>query len=525
MHAQRCRPHGDGRAVDRDNRALVGQLHGPCRRGLGILDERARAVSGNERAIRRVPAVQERLFHDLETVPRRGRRDRTGHPEDRQGAAEATCEIGHRGRERIRVRGIRPDGVVQRTVGLDVADVSADVCESVQLRAHRGTQVRPRHRNGPSAESRPVGIGGVGADRDAEPCGPFDGLAHRCRVAGVPAAGDIRAGNDREQRLIIRRRHTVDRLAEVGVEVDGGHAPTLRPVYGGSVARAHVEAPPPQARLSDGSLARIVPSAFASGWELEVDGTPQSHVDLDDPTHLHFEYVARMGAVIDQLASPEAPLTAIHLGAGAYTLPRYVDATRPGSRQQVIELEPALVALVREHLPLPSGSRAGGSIRTRTGDARAVLERMPAGIRGRADLLISDIFHGARTPAHVTSVEFYRLAAQYLAEDGVLLVNVADGAGLAFARRQAATVRSELAHVALLAEVQVLKGRRFGNIVIAASRTPLPTSWLPRLMAAGPHPAKVAQGAEVEAFVAGARIVTDADALPSPAPSASLFER
>lgn len=278
-------------------------------------------------------------------------------------------------------------------------------------------------------------------------------------------------------------------------------------------------------RLSDGSIARIMRSAFAAGWELEVGGTPQSHVDLDDPTHLHFEYVARMGAVIDQLSEPGAPLTAIHLGAGAYTLPRYVEATRPGSRQQVVELEPALVDLVREQLPLPRPSRGGGSIRTRVGDARAVLERMPPGILGAADLVISDVFSGARTPAHVTSIEFYRIAARCLAPEGVLLINVADGAGLAFARRQAATVREVLPHLSLLAEVQVLKGRRFGNIVLVASRAALPTTWLPRLMAAGPHPAKVAEGAEVDAFVAGARVVTDADAVASPAPSATLFER
>ena len=55
----------------------------------------------------------------------------------------------------------------------------------------------------------------------------------------------------------------------------------------------------------------------------------------------------------------------------------------------------------------------------------------------------------------------------------------------------------------VLAEVQVLKGRRFGNLVIAASRSPLPSEWLPRLMAAGPHPAKVAQGAELEEFALG----------------------
>jgi hypothetical protein len=73
--------------------------------------------------------------------------------------------------------------------------------------------------------------------------------------------------------------------------------------------------------------------------------------------------------------------------------------------------------------------------------------------------------------------------------------------------------------------VQTLKGRRFGNLVVAASSAPLPTEWLPRIMAAGPHPAKVAQGAELDEFVRGARPATDADATPSPKPAASVFDR
>ena len=47
------------------------------------------------------------------------------------------------------------------------------------------------------------------------------------------------------------------------------------------------------------------------GYELVVDGTPQSHVNLERPTDLFFEYVSRMGHVIDQL--PPGPLTALHL--------------------------------------------------------------------------------------------------------------------------------------------------------------------------------------------------------------------
>lgn len=263
----------------------------------------------------------------------------------------------------------------------------------------------------------------------------------------------------------------------------------------------------------------MIPSEHVSGYELDVDGTPQSHVDLADPTHLHFEYVARMGAVIDLL--PEGPLTAVHLGAGGLTIPRYIEATRPGSRQQVIELEPALVELVREALPLPREA----AIRIRIGDAREGLGRLPAGLRGQADLVVSDVYSGAQTPAHLTTVEFYRAAAALLKPGGVLLVNAADGAGLAFARRQVATIREVLPEVAVLAEVQVLKGRRFGNLVIAASQHALPVEWLPRLMAAGPHPAKVAHGEELERFVADARPAVDGDATDSPRPSWSLFER
>lgn len=287
------------------------------------------------------------------------------------------------------------------------------------------------------------------------------------------------------------------------------------------MARAHLEDIPVTARLSDGSIARVVRSRVTSGWELEVAGTPQSHVDVDDPGHLHFEYVARMGAVIDLLRTPGEPLTAVHLGAGAMTLPRYVEHTRPGSRQQVIELEPALVGLVRAELPLPKSA----SVRVRIGDARDVAGRLPAGLRGAADLVVSDVFAGAQVPAHLTTIEYYRVLDPLLADDGVLLVNIADGVGLAFARGQVATVREVFAHTAVLAEVQTLKGRRFGNLVIAASRAPLPTAWLPRLMAAGPHPAKVAHGPELAQFARGARPVTDAEAVASPKPAAALFER
>src|SRR5436309_4208111 len=71
------------------------------------------------------------------------------------------------------------------------------------------------------------------------------------------------------------------------------------------------------------------------GWTLLLDGTAQSHVDLDDPTHLEFEYVRRLAHVADLAAAPTAPLRVLHLGGGAWTLARYVAATRPASPQWV----------------------------------------------------------------------------------------------------------------------------------------------------------------------------------------------
>ncbi len=268
-----------------------------------------------------------------------------------------------------------------------------------------------------------------------------------------------------------------------------------------------------------GYRAVIEPDRWMPGCHtLVVDGTPQSSVNLEDPTQLVFEYVQRIGNVIDQLS--KGPITAVHLGAGALTLPRYVNSTRPGSRQQVVELESDLVDFVREHLPWPRSA----AIRIRHGDARETLGKFPAGIRGNVDLLVVDVFGGARIPAHVTSVEFYTEAAELLAPGGVVCVNIADGPGLTFARSQAATLLAATGHAAALAETQIMRGRRYGNIVLVGSASPLPLEWIPRLLAGGPHPARLVAGPELDAWIAGAPIATDATAAPSPTPSQGIFQ-
>jgi spermidine synthase len=267
----------------------------------------------------------------------------------------------------------------------------------------------------------------------------------------------------------------------------------------------------------DGGLAQLLPDRDrARAWTLLIDGAPQSHVDLDDPAYLSFEYQRRLGHVIDLAAPAGRPLHVVHLGGGAFTLARYVAATRPRSTQQVVERDGALVHLVRRELPLDPGAR----IRVRSLDARDGLAKVPD---GWADLVIADVFSGARTPAHLTSTEFLDEVRRALKPGGSYAANVADGPPLAHLRGQIATAAARFGELALVADAAVLRGKRFGNAVLVASDVPLPIAELTRRAASDPHPARVEHGRTLTDFTGGAPPVTDAAAVASPAPPPSVF--
>ncbi len=254
------------------------------------------------------------------------------------------------------------------------------------------------------------------------------------------------------------------------------------------------------------------PRAFS----LLIDGAPQSHVDLDEPDRLDFAYQRRIGHVVDLVSPPGRPLHVVHLGGGALTIPRYVAATRPRSSQQVLELDVALTQLVRRELPLERGWR----IKVRGGDARAGLAKLP---EGWADLVVADVFGGARTPAHLTSAEFLDEVNRVLRPGGWYAANLADGGPLAFLRGQVATARSRFEETVLAADPAVLRGRRFGNALLLAANRELPVADLTRRTASDPHPGRVEHGRPLRDFTGGAAVVTDATAQASPAPPESAF--
>lgn len=253
-----------------------------------------------------------------------------------------------------------------------------------------------------------------------------------------------------------------------------------------------------------GQQARIVPDEHDDGWVLEIGGKVQSHVDVADPTRIRYEYLARMANVLDACWPPARPVRILHLGAGALTLQRYLQLTRPDSAQTVIELERELPTLVASELALPAGT----DLHVIIGDARAELADLH---EQRFDAVVLDIDTGAEAAEHLTGEEFYGELLDVLAEQGVLLINIGDDTGLRFLARQAralesATAEAGLSGVWMLAETSMLERLQAGNAVLAAGgalTTSEPEALRSGLLAAGPHPASVLDPAQTAALATG----------------------
>ncbi len=242
------------------------------------------------------------------------------------------------------------------------------------------------------------------------------------------------------------------------------------------------------------------------GRVLVLDRLTHAYVDLGDPANLEFGYVRRFADVVGPyLDGLDGPIEVLHVGGGGFTFPRYLDATRPGIRSTVLELDPKVLAVAREEL----GFAPSESIDVIVGDARLSIERLPD---DSADLVVGDAFGGLAVPWHLTTAEFLQQVERVLRPDGMYVMNLIDYPPLGFVRAEAVTVDRAFEHVAVISGRATLDAEGGGNVVLVASEQPLDVAAVTARIEAwgeGGSTGIIADRGELAAFIGDAPFLTD----------------
>jgi spermidine synthase len=239
-----------------------------------------------------------------------------------------------------------------------------------------------------------------------------------------------------------------------------------------------------------------VDPARPSGRELLLDDIHHSYVDLNDPTYLGYSYTRWIAKAIDAMNAPKDPLDGVFIGGGGFTLPRWLDATRPGSSAQVLEVDGELVDFDREHL----GLRTSPALSVAIGDAR--IGMLDVGTHS-ADVVVGDAFGNLAVPWHLATAEWADEVKRVLKPGGLYALNVIDREPLDLQRAEAATLLGTFADVRIVTfgtEEHPLGGNA---VLLASDRT------IPNTAASENKIATTLSSREAEAFAEGAQVLRD----------------
>ena len=205
--------------------------------------------------------------------------------------------------------------------------------------------------------------------------------------------------------------------------------------------------------------------------EMLIDGLVQGGVDTASGLSV-YEHVYFL-ELLSRAARPAAR-SCLVIGLGPGLVPSWFE--RQGVRTDVVEINPDVVDLAREHF----GWRPSGRVRIE--DARRVL-REPG---ESYDLVILDVFTGDATPGHLLTREALRDLRGHLAPGGLVALNLAGSLrsetfGTASLVK---TLENAFASVQLRPTFDPGQGEGWGNIVVLASDAALP----PAEASLGPTP-------------------------------------
>ncbi len=164
---------------------------------------------------------------------------------------------------------------------------------------------------------------------------------------------------------------------------------------------------------------------------------------------------------------PDLQKTLIIGGAG-YSFPKEYLRTYPQATIDVVEIDPGMTQIAREHFRLTDDPR----MRIFHEDGRMFINRAAA---GQYDAILMDAFGSLFTvPTHLTTVEAVRHFHRILKDDGVIVFNLGaaiTGPGSHFLHAELATYRAVFPTVLLFKVNSDYPDEKLQNLIIVASRS------------------------------------------------------
>ena len=152
-----------------------------------------------------------------------------------------------------------------------------------------------------------------------------------------------------------------------------------------------------------------------------------NRINLDDTRDMPDPYMGIYAAITSRESQGRESLSVLVLGGGGYVYPRYVEDVWPGSRIDVVEIDPEVTEAAMQSLGLSRET----SINIITMDGRNyvtdLLERESAGEDvGRYDFVYGDTFNDFAVPYQMVTKEFNDKIASVLTDNGMYMLNVID---------------------------------------------------------------------------------------------------
>jgi len=151
---------------------------------------------------------------------------------------------------------------------------------------------------------------------------------------------------------------------------------------------------------------------------LILDNLVHSYVNLENPLHIEYQYEKIYAEVLKWRFKREAAFSALTIGGGGYTFPRYMEAFYPNAFLSVVEIDPEITGIARRYLGLPDRTR----IRTCNTDGRWFVMNC----REKYDVIFIDAYNDLSIPYHLTTREFAAQLKNILNPGGILLTNIID---------------------------------------------------------------------------------------------------